>query len=241
MDTPIIGECRTYSNFPHTHVHEFAQLILPLQGRLSIATAQHQLALDSSRLFFLPPHCQHSFHANETNQFLVLDVSQRFLEPFVGLTDGLSLPMDDRWKAVRSLLLIEVQQSSTSDLASLFRYVQGLLQQKVVPRSIQFIHENLHQAVNLVQLAHLEGYTPTYYCDWFKQQTGKTPNAYLQSLRLQRAKELLVYTDLSILQIAQQVGYEHHSSLTRLFQKLERTTPIAYRHQNRILVKKSQK
>jgi AraC-like DNA-binding protein len=237
MDSLIVGECRTYSDRPHTHAHEFAQLILPLQGRLSIATAQNQLELDPSRLFFLPPHCPHSFHSKATNRFLVLDVSQHFLEPSFALTDELSLPMDDRWDTVRSLLLFEVQQSSSSDLASLFRYIQGLLQRQVTPRSIQFLHTNLHQTLNLNQLAQLEGYTPTYYCDWFKKQTGTTPNAYLQSLRLQRAKELLADTDLSILQIAQQVGYEHHSSLTRLFQKLERTTPIAYRHQNRNLVK----
>jgi AraC-like DNA-binding protein len=232
----ITGECRTYSDRTYTHTHTFAQLILPLQGKLFIATSQHQLELDTSRLFFLPPHCQHTFHSQEANQFLVLDVPQRLLLERSAhcVADGFSMPIDDRWNAVRSLLLAEVQQSDSDSpgLTHLFHYAYGLLQRNVLPRSIQFIHAHLHLPLNLNQLAQLEGYTPTYYCDWFKRQTGTTPNAYLQSLRLQKAKELLTHTDLSILQIAQQVGYEHHSSLTRLFQQLEKTTPIAYRNQN---------
>lgn len=55
----------------------------------------------------------------------------------------------------------------------------------------------------------------------------------MQLLRLDRAKTLLRETNLSILQIAQQVGYDHHTSLTRLFKQLEQTTPQAYRQRTR--------
>ncbi|PSB14744.1 AraC family transcriptional regulator [filamentous cyanobacterium CCP1] len=245
MDIPtLIGECRTYSDRTATHDHSFAQLILPLQGTLRIEAGQQRLSLDRSRLFFLPPHCQHTFYAKDTNQFFVLDIPHRLLNrSHHDIAGGLSLAIDDRWDAVRSLFWAEVQGAvdESHRLMHLFHYAYGLLQRGETPRSIQFIRANFHQPIDLNQLAQLEGYTLTYYCEWFKKQTGTTPNAYLQSLRLERAKELLVHTDWTILSIAQQVGYEHHSSLTRLFQRMEKTTPIAYRQQIRRLAKLQQK
>ena len=244
MDIQTIqAERRTYSEQTHTHDHPFAQLILPLHGTLFIETPHHQLTLNDSRLFFLHPYCQHSFHANTQNEFLVLDIPAELLiqETPTGQNGGLSLILDDRWHALRALFLAELSDSCVSPHASsnssnsahpllhLARYACSLLQQNTAPRSIQFIHAHFHRSINLNELAKLEGYTPTYYCDWFKKQTGMTPKAYIQTLRLQYAKELLAHTDLPILHIAQQVGYEHHSSLTRLFQHHEQITPIAYR------------
>ncbi|WP_416670006.1 helix-turn-helix transcriptional regulator [Egbenema bharatensis] len=236
----VVGEYRTYSDRTATHDHPFAQFILPLQGQLLIETSQHHLELDTAHLFFLPPHCQHTFCSKNTNQFLVLDIPERFLLSNLDQTmgNGFSVVVDERWNAVRSLFVSEVQQAelAETDLTQLFQYAYGLLQrdyrqtQPASPRSIEFIHNHLHQPIYLNQLAQLEGYTLTYFCDWFKKQTGMTPNAYLQSLRLQRAKTLLADTDWSISHIAQQVGYDHPASLTRLFRQCEQITPIAYRH-----------
>lgn len=52
---------------------------------------------------------------------------------------------------------------------------------------------------------------------------------YIQSLRIDRAKQLLLNTDFSILQIAQLVGYSHNSALTRVFKSFEDITPAQFR------------
>ncbi|NJR60129.1 MAG: helix-turn-helix transcriptional regulator [Cyanobacteria bacterium CRU_2_1] len=243
-DQNIVGERRTYSDVANTHDHSFAQLILPLQGTLFINTTIHQLELNESRLFFLPPQCQHTFYARDTNEFLVLDIPSFMLSGEEGtqIQNGLSLQLDERWNAIRLLILSEINASiAHSNLTPLFHHAYILLQREYMPRSLQFIHANFHQSIELKQLANLEGYNLTYYCKWFKQRTGMTPKTYLQTLRLQKAKELLMDSDRSILQIAQQVGYEHHSSLTRLFQQHENITPIGYRQQIRMLEKEKQK
>lgn len=49
-----------------------------------------------------------------------------------------------------------------------------------------------------------------------------SPVEYIQNLRVKKAKEFLLNTDLTILQISQMVGYEHNSSLTRIFKHLEK-------------------
>lgn len=235
--THVFAECRTYSDIACTHNHSFAQLIFPLQGTLFIETPRHDFELDDSRLFFLPPDCSHTFFANDNNKFLVLDVPNHVLpNPVVCQSQGGVSPLlDERWRAIRYLMLSEAAEGSTTDpaLSNLFRYAYRFLSHKVLPLSIQYIHDYFHKPLELQQLAQMEGYNLTYYCDWFKKKTGLTPKLYIQRLRLIKAKQLLEQTDLSILEIAQQVGYEHHSSLTRLFQQQEDVSPLAYRRLTR--------
>lgn len=228
----LVGECRTYTDRAFTHSHDFAQLILPLQGHLCIETAARRLELGDRHLFFLPPGCQHTFYSRHSNQFLVLDIPA-FLLPnptAQSVASGLTLPLDERWQAIRFLMQSEIQQPKAhGNLLHLFHYAKPLLIDPQLPQSVQQIHRHYQQPLTVNQLAQMEGYNVTYYCEWFKKLTGQTPTAYLQTVRLQRAKALLEHTDWSILQIAQQVGYEHHASLTRLFQQREQTTPTRYR------------
>ena len=247
MDTlkSILGECRTYSDVTHTHTHVFAQLILPLKGTLFIETSLYHLNLDESRLFFLPPDCQHSFYAKDNNEFLVLDISTFIVSNLTPnkIPDGLTTDLDERWQAIRYLILAELDYKSqyNQNLSNLFCYACALLLREYTPRSLQYIQANYHEQLELQKLAELEGYNLTYYCEWFKKLTGITPKLYIQNLRIRKAKELLEQTNLSILQIAHQVGYEYHSSLTRLFQQYENITPLAYRQKIRRLVKGNQK
>lgn len=237
----IQGECRIYSDRSNTHDHPFAQLILPLQGTLIIETSRHQLELSETHLFFLPPQCQHTFYARERNEFLVLDIPYALLTQgkMEMLQGGLLASLDERWRAVRSLLLSEINDTSkNSDIVHLFQYSYNLLLKDCIPRSLHHIHTNYYQSISLEVLAKLEGYNLTYYCEWFKQLTGKSPKAYIQTVRIEKAKELLASNTCSILEVAQQVGYEHHSSFTRLFQQLEGVTPLVYRQQIRRLEKK---
>lgn len=232
----ILGERRTYTDVARTHTHSFAQLIFPMQGTLFINTPAHDFALDESRLFFLAPQCRHTFYAKNNNEFLVLDIPGHLFAPSEAkyMSGGLSPQLDDRWRALRFLLLTEVSPAATSQqLNSLFHYAYHLLRQENTPVSLQYIHQNYHRPLTLQHLAAIEGYNPTYYSEWFKKLTGLAPHAYIQQVRLNKAKELLTHTDQSILHIAQQVGYQHHASLTRLFKQHQKLTPQAYRRQSR--------
>ncbi len=63
----------------------------------------------------------------------------------------------------------------------------------------------------------------------FRRATGHSPIAYVQQLRVQRAKEMLVRTELSIERIASRVGYADSSAFHRLFKRITRVTPGTYR------------
>ena len=236
----LVGECRTYSVLVDTHDHPYAQLLLPLQGELFIETPEADLTLDESRLVYLPPHCQHAFFARNANQFLVLDIPRAFVQKDLArATTSIQQGMDERWRAVRNLIREDVQLAgqSSAGLRHLAGYALSLLPDQRRVRSQQYILNHYDQPLSLEFLAQMEGYTVGYFCEWFKKLTGHTPNAYLQQVRLEKAKELLTHSDLQILEIAQAVGYEHQASLTRLFRQREGCSPQQYRQHSRILDK----
>ena len=56
-----------------------------------------------------------------------------------------------------------------------------------------------------------------------------TPNQYLQELRIQKSKELLVSTDLSCQEIAYRIGYDNPVYFSVLFKKMTHLSPTEYR------------
>ncbi|GAA3406968.1 AraC family transcriptional regulator [Paenibacillus hodogayensis] len=229
--TQLIAERRTYTDAPCTHSHAHAQLIIPLQGELSIRTGAQDLRMDQETLFFVPPECEHTYYSAARNEFLVLDIPRHMMSSNGLSNDGVPYSLNKQWKGIRYLILNEMDRPSLHGpaLTELFPYISHCLLQDRLPASIRYIHEHYQEPLTVQQLASLEHYNRSYYADWFWKQTGKTPTAYIQEVRLRKAKELLRTTSLSILHIAIQVGLEHQSSLTRLFQKYEHVTPSEYR------------
>jgi len=63
----------------------------------------------------------------------------------------------------------------------------------------------------------------------FKLATNVSPLQYLQSLRIEHAKELLKQSNLAVTEVANMVGYQDASHFTSLFKKVTAVTPIEYR------------
>nr|WP_230980500.1 AraC family transcriptional regulator [Oryzicola mucosus] len=63
----------------------------------------------------------------------------------------------------------------------------------------------------------------------FKQSVGVPPRVYLTRLRMERTCELLETTDMSVTEIAQEVGYSSNQVLARVFIKHQRMSPTDYR------------
>jgi len=142
--------------------------------------------------------------------------------------------MDEKWKSLRFLFLNEMDRENggDSDVSMLLRYSQKFLINGDLPDSVIYIQKHYSQDIKLEKLAQIEHYHVNYYCEWFKRTMGCTTLEYLKKIRIEHAKELLLGTNLSILQIAWEVGYAHHSSLTRAFREIENITPVDYRKKN---------
>jgi AraC family transcriptional activator of pobA len=91
-------------------------------------------------------------------------------------------------------------------------------------------HAELHDVATYAGLLHL---TPGYLNDVVKQQSGKTAISHIHNRLVVEAKRKLLHTDLSVKQIADQLGFEDAAYFNRFFKRLTDTTPIAFRNQIR--------
>jgi AraC family transcriptional regulator len=105
---------------------------------------------------------------------------------------------------------------------------QGLPQYKL-REVVSYIHENLDQNLTLAQLAGVVYMSPHYFSTVFKEATGLTPCQYVTKCRIDKAKQLLIKPELTIVEICQQVGFQNQSHFTRVFRKYTNTTPKVYR------------
>jgi AraC family transcriptional regulator len=87
----------------------------------------------------------------------------------------------------------------------------------------------LMQDVSLTELAAIANLSPFYFARAFKQTTGLPPHHFQQRVRIERAKDLLTSTQLSVTDIALRVGYGSSQALARVFRGNVGTTPVEYR------------
>jgi AraC family transcriptional regulator len=120
----------------------------------------------------------------------------------------------------------------TTSRASLHQATGGLVPCKL-RRVITYIQNHLEQALSLATLAAVAQTSPAHFARLFKQATGWTPHQYVITCRMEEAKRLLVETDMSLSEIAPQVGCADQSHFTALFRKHVSITPQIYRNTTR--------
>lgn len=104
----------------------------------------------------------------------------------------------------------------------------------VIGRVIDYIRENYTDpGLSMGTIASIHGMSAATLSLKYKEQTGMYPSEYLVLLRMEKAKELLAGTDMSIQDIGTSVGYYDASSFIRRFKQHMGITPAKYR----ILVK----
>lgn len=103
-----------------------------------------------------------------------------------------------------------------------------------VRRVERHIAEQLHEDLSLADLAELVDLSPYHFARAFKASTGLPPHRYGMMLRVDRAKELLVGTGLSITEIAYACGFASSQHMATVFRRLVGTTPKEYRRQGRL-------
>ena len=92
-----------------------------------------------------------------------------------------------------------------------------------------YLKTHYMEDLTLTGVAALYGLSPNYFSTLFKKMSGSNFISWLTKLRIEKAKRLLMETDLTIRDIAGQVGYYSTSFFIRSFKKIEGRTPSEYR------------
>lgn len=94
---------------------------------------------------------------------------------------------------------------------------------------LDHISQHYREPLTAKELSELSNYSEYYFMKLFKQYTGKTVAAYLNDFRLEKAKALLLHTDVSVTEIALEVGFNNTSYFIKKFQQANLLSPHKYR------------
>ena len=99
----------------------------------------------------------------------------------------------------------------------------------LLQRISQYIEENYDQDLSLTDLAEHFHLSYSYLSSYFKQQTNENLTTYINKVRIEKAKQLLLNWDLSISEVNRMTGFSEHNYFSKVFKKITGQTPVEYR------------
>ena len=93
----------------------------------------------------------------------------------------------------------------------------------------KYIEENYAEKITLKSIAGLFYLNASYLSSLFKQKTGVNLNKYIETVRIERAKNLLTSLDATVIEIASMTGYADPNYFNKTFKKRTGKTPMEYK------------
>ena len=241
-----------YSDVPHTHESEY-ELIHVLSGKGKVFMGERVFSFCGDAVFLLDAAVLHYVSPDPDMPYvrtkLLIDKS---------LTGGMIAPLLEAGclyrvpspelsaKADRALAALDNLIERAAPPLDTMAHVFGLLhlctaqmQEKkseedgTVADVVGYVHEHLESGVTLASVASALHINKHYLCRLFKRETGMTVNAYINSARIAKAKQMLASTAESVTFIAAECGFGELSLFTKNFKKEMGMTPSAYRNMTR--------
>lgn len=98
-----------------------------------------------------------------------------------------------------------------------------------VVRCIDYIQDNLHARITIEELAGHVGLNSSYLSRLFKKETGVSVSEYIQQLKVDTAKNMLLYSDFTPARISAVLAFPDQSYFTQVFKKYAGVTPLKFR------------
>lgn len=215
--------------------HDDWELALVFSGR-GLLHAQETVALGPSSAWLVPPRMRHREEMTQTMDILWVGLGGTWLEVLpdrlVRLTSSAGLlpvarqlwlcaerrpaPVGVEMDGLVRCLVGQALRSAEEDPISGPLSLDG---------SIEFMHRHHARDLSMVELARRFGCSERHFTRVFHQQTGLAPIRYLRRIRIENARKLMVYRQLSLAEIARLVGYDDPAYFSRVFQRETGTPP----------------
>lgn len=105
-------------------------------------------------------------------------------------------------------------------------------QQSIILHQVyEYVNRNYANEISLSEMANSLHLNYTYLSSYFKQRTGENLTSYINRVRTDKAKELLLDQALSVSEISRITGFSDHNYFSKVFKKMTGMAPIEYRHQ----------
>jgi AraC-like DNA-binding protein len=237
------------------HQHDYFQMLYFISGSGGIGLGDRELPITGGDLLLIKPGCPHSLSADSLVKTLDIKfvVKQEWLCDLL-MRSGDLLQGGEPWAVelfekiwhegqIKSSLYRELCNLYLAELLLLFVRNNGLVEGQtqsarvkhefsadwIVERATGFIRKNYAKECSLSEIARLVGRSERHVRQHFKDTLGTSPRSYLHQYRIQKAEDLIVYSDYSLKEIASEVGFKSIHHFTRVFHEVSGETPGNWR------------
>jgi two-component system response regulator YesN len=105
---------------------------------------------------------------------------------------------------------------------------------KRIYKIISYLNDHLEEDISLKKLSEVFYLHPSYISQLFKMETGMNYHEYLVNLRIERAKQFLSTSDLSVDQIAEKTGFGNYRTFSAAFRRVEKNSPSEFRRKGNV-------
>ena len=219
------------------HSHSFFQIIIIYQGAMTISIGNEPFKAQSGDIVFYPGDTPHREYNEEENNLEII-----YLD-WEGPEVELPLIIHDRKGRIRILAEWLLSDYKNSLYANKERAEDSLLQtllleteKNALDKTDNFvqkvkisIYEHISESLTLEILANNSNMNKFTFLRKYKQITGKTPMDEVRQIRLKRARDLVISTDMSFRDIAVKTGLNNEFHLSRIFKKYLQVPPGYFR------------
>ena len=231
------------------HSHPYYHLFYIHSGEGIFALEEREQFLRAGDCLLVPPEMPHAYH-NEAAQPLeyleikfTLSASPRdtqlraqprvtrsrlachLVQQILKEYSDLGSLADSAAESYLSALLSALTEQDRYTKPRSFRYIDASSWTELSQKIITWLESHYDQTASLEALAEDLGYNKSYLCEAFKKNTGLTILDCLNTIRIRRAAELIVYSDHSLPQVADLCGFASASHFNRVFLKYVGITP----------------
>lgn len=223
------------------HSHPYIELMYFLEGKGKLEVSGTQMSISLFDIVVYPARWEHQEDAASEKRRKVIclwiELPELELDAPIQLHDE-----DNLLGHLFEMILCEtkrehpepmlIEQEMKTLLTMLLRNQSEVkMREGSLAYVIQYIHAHSAERITLEQLAQLEHISKSYLSRQFKRQTGMTVIAYLNQLRIEKAKRMLTGSELTVNEIAYQAGFESPKYFYRIFRALTGESPAGFRRE----------
>lgn len=229
-------------------------LIYCSDGNGTVRIKNENYSLTPSTFIFIPKGVTHNYAADEKNPWTIYwvhfsgKISSSLIESFRKSSNSLKGSID--FQESRINLFEDIYSNlemgySNNNLcyANLclqfflssfifndnYNYVEKKQSRDIITYSIKYMQQNTDKIISLQSIAKTANLSVSHFTNLFKKKTGFPPIEYFNHIKIQKACQYLLFTDLRVKEIADKLGIEDQYYFSRMFTKLMGISPINYR------------
>jgi len=231
-------------------VMSHSALVIRRSGKTTYIVGARELVADSNSIVFLPAGTEYSMEVDEKGpcvviEFDIYDNGENFVageyffnnaKDIIATAKNILHYWTLKGPAFEAKCMSEFY-SIVTEIATLDSYTHTLAgKYRMIHKSVKYIETN-YQNPDLYtpELAEMSEIGETYYRNIFISVFNMAPAKYIQTYRIDKAKELLISTEKSIEEIAVAVGFANSSYFCKVFKSVTGSTPLEFSQKGRLL------